>query len=492
MVIFRCSIVFMLAAGGVLTEAFTTKETNRPQKSFRRIRHPRDIKTRDVKLLLASSSSSEEEEKRMEMVRQLQNTFYLTTDEEGESTPSSTASSSSPRLEESTGRMLNLPLWRVGWVEVPGRSNCLNVHEGHYTNMFEKIIRDENNPNNYFGHLHLPGGTKASRTGQTRFELKTWQEEIQDDSRFDKKERSAVIGCLMRITDYRRLNDGRLVLLVQAIERFVVDTVVEAFPNGLAHVQLLPDIEDTIVLSSTKGKDDENFGKFRRAKAIRQAMQYHDYECDPIKLPLPENAEYMSAQDVFGSKIAKCLPFCFYNQDDSMLEDIAGIKEEEENENLSNTPPTSTSPTSFSGGQPLLEYQLMADLILRDPPPLTGVTRRKTNDIDALEKLLWLALEDCCRNYQFTLPPEVLCLMPPDMDYLAIEASQHPLSDKYPARRRQRRLSFSVPGLIENTPVGSAIVTRQLLLNAPGTRSRLLAVLERLEYLNNAVLGQFE
>jgi hypothetical protein len=91
----------------------------------------------------SSSNEENEEERRMELVRQLQKTFYQssTTDDE-------------PYLEESTGRMCNLPLWRVGWVEVPGRANCLNVHEGHYTNMFEKLLASSLETK-YFGHLHL-------------------------------------------------------------------------------------------------------------------------------------------------------------------------------------------------------------------------------------------------------------------------------------------------------------------------------------------------
>jgi Lon protease-like protein len=446
MIISWSFILLLSAAHAALLDAFAATTLS----SFRK----------DVSL--TSSSSADDEEKRMEMVRQLQNTFYASDDDD----------SPGVQLEESAGRMLNLPLWRVGWVEVPGRSNCLNVHEGHYTNMFEKILRGDSW---YFGHLHLPGGTKAARSNENRFQLKDWRQEVDDENRFDEKERSAVVGCLMRITDYRRLKDGRLILLVQGLERFVVDTVVESFPNGVAHVQLLPDIEDIPAR-------DENFGQVARAKAIRQSFDYHDYECDPIPLPLPKDTEYMSAQDVFGSEIAKCLPFCFFAKDDSMLDKIEPSVETEGDED----------DASFAGGQALLEHQLQGDLILRNPAPLPGVVRRKTQDLDALETLLWLELEGCCRNYKFTIPDEVLCLMPPQMDYLDMEPAKHPLSAKYPAKRRQRRLSYAAPALIENTNIGSAIPTRQILLNAPGTRARLAAVLERLELLNNAVLGQFE
>jgi Lon protease-like protein len=479
MILSYCFIVILLIANNVaVLNAFTTVTTGTrlPSSSFRA----------SVSLLASSSSDDNDkdndEEKRMEIVRQLQETFYSSSDNGDDDDAASTtggSSGSGTQWEESTGRILNLPLWRVGWVEVPGRSNCLNVHEGHYTNMFEKILRGDDPW--YFGHLHLPGGTTAARTNETRFQLKDWQGEVDDDSRFYERERSAVVGALMRITDYRRLKDGRLVLLVQALERFVVDTVVESFPHGVAHVQLLPDIEDVLPAK------DENFGKVARAKAIRQAVEYyHDYECDPISLPLPKDTQYMAPADVFGSEIAKCLPFCFFAKDDSVL-DSSEIEDSTETQGDDDD-----DAVAFTGSQPLLEYRLLADLVLRNPPPLPGVTRRETQDPNALETLLWLALEDFCRNYQFVLPEEVLCLMPSTMDYLDMEPAKHPVSDKYPAKRRQRRLSYAVPALIENTNVGAAIPTRQILLNAPGTRARLAAVLERIEKMNNAVLGQFE
>lgn len=125
---------------------------------------------------------------------------------------------------------------------------------------------------------------------------------------------------------------------------------------------------------------------------------------------------------------------------------------------------------------------------------------------------LKLAVEDLCRNYKFSLPHELAILIPPDMqDYLEIPTKQNTndynrgtttttsthqnsttLCSTYPVRRRQTRLSYSIPALMENTNIGASIPTRQILLSAPSTRIRLLAVLERLELLNTAVLGQFE
>ncbi|KAL3779663.1 hypothetical protein HJC23_006819, partial [Cyclotella cryptica] len=178
------------------------------------------------------------ESRRMDIVRILQNTYYrsLNEHEDGgndgfeESIGNGIRSTGkTATLEETTGRVLNLPLWRVGWVETPGRRNCLNVHEGQYTHI---------------------------RSGQEKYQLKTWKEDLSDETRFDLSllntykgndyvnDRSAVIGCLMQIVDHRRMDDGRLIILVQAVERFVVDEIIETKPYAVANVQILLDEEE--------------------------------------------------------------------------------------------------------------------------------------------------------------------------------------------------------------------------------------------------------
>jgi hypothetical protein len=144
------------------------------------------------------------------------------------------------------------------------------------------------------------------------------------------------------------------------------------------------------------------------------------------------------------------------------------------------------------GGELPLEQQLYGGGLLWNPPPIMSsnvVIRRAedTTDCDALETLLWLALEDFCRATGFVLPAEVSCLIPPDMDYLDVTSASIPLSPKYPKARRQRRLSYLAPALIENLDVGKGM--RQAWLNAPSTRARLLGVLERYDYLNNKLMG---
>jgi len=103
-------------------------------------------------------------------VRKLQEAFYR---------PDS--SDSYARLGKDTGRVLCLPLWRVGWTELPGRANCLNVHEPQYTHMFETVLAGP--APWYVGRLCLPGGFRMARTGAAPFVLTGCREELDDADR---------------------------------------------------------------------------------------------------------------------------------------------------------------------------------------------------------------------------------------------------------------------------------------------------------------------
>jgi Lon protease-like protein len=443
-----------------------------------------------------------DEAERMELVRKLQKTFYQPSGSEDDDNTSSAAAT---KLDPTTGIFHNLPLWRVGWVELPGRANCLNVHEGHYTNMFETILAGPQPW--YVGHLHLPGGTKNSRKlNETAFQLKNWQDEIADDSRWDSsslllRDRSAVVGCLMRITDYRRLQDGRLILLVHPLERFVVQKTLQSFPFGRADVQMLPDMDAYLAntFDTTENSGDENFYKVARAKAVRASFAHHEYECSTTRLlPLPKQEDYLATDTSFGSAITAVLPFSFFADDDSsLLEDTTAA------ESASSSSKIATD-DAFLGAAPPLEHTLINAGILQFPFSLTGGTtdngdsdNNADNDDDdddsstVLETLLWLELDDFCRAQSFRLPKEVLQLMPPNLvETLDLHPPAQFLSSKYPIHRRQQRLSYHIPALIEQTRYGANM--RQVWLNTPTTAARLRAVLQRFQAINEANMGQFE
>ncbi|OEU12765.1 hypothetical protein FRACYDRAFT_270473, partial [Fragilariopsis cylindrus CCMP1102] len=55
---------------------------------------------------------------------------------------------------------------------------------------------------------------------------------------------AALTGVLMRISDHRQMDDGRLVLIVQAMEKFKIQKVIRSHsPYAIADVKIYTDIE---------------------------------------------------------------------------------------------------------------------------------------------------------------------------------------------------------------------------------------------------------
>lgn len=462
------------------------------------------------------------ERERMNIVRSLQRSYYRDSAPPGVGSESNATSWRPARasLDPETGAIDGLPLWRVGWVETPGRRNCLNVHEMQYTHMFERIISQsssdadgrENDEPLYFGHLYLPGGTSSAKSNEERYRLKTWREELDDDRRFDDHgssstlnspdistpavDRSAVVGCLMEILDHQRMEDGRLMILVQALERFVVEDIVDVKPYGVANVRILLDEEDLPWEGRAGGTNvDEGRCESLRGRAVAASFGYHDYEFDRPRLPVKEGGLYLSKEEVPYVEISRLLPFARYSADETCLEaaneKAAGVEEAATVVALKDIDDGDGS--SLASGEPPLERQLQNGGITWDPPPVPNVVLRRSRDdldCDALETLLWLALDDFCRATGFALPEEVRILLPPELDYLDVTTDRRLQSD-YPKIRRQRRLSYLAPALIENLEVPMKGM-RQVWLNAPSTRARLLGALERYDYLNNKMMGRFQ
>jgi hypothetical protein len=391
--------------------------------------------------------------------------------------------------------------------------------------MTNTTTTDDDNVDNddgplYFGHLYLPGGSSSARSGERRYRLKTWREELDDEHRFDdhvtsatladpnvktpRVDRSAVVGCLMQVIDHRRMVDGRLVVLVQGLERFVVDEIIDTRPYAVANVQILLDEEelpwerrrDHSEGGTTRKdkrpemtRDDEDACSILRGRAITASFGYHDYEFDGQKLPGGEmEKNYLTKNDVPWMQISSILPFARYSDDERCLDAANDMSARVTNEII-------LDDDARGSGRLPMEKELWNGGILWEPPRIpstVGRHRRDKLDCDALEMLLWIALEDFCRGSGFALPEEVRCLMPPEMDYLdfAVTADSS-LSREYPKLRRQRRLSYLAPALIENLELPMKGM-RQVWLNTPSTAARLLGALERYEYLNNKMMGEFE
>jgi hypothetical protein len=213
---------------------------------------PERLKSRYSLSLSASpeDENAEDREARMDMVRQLQKSFYQNED---------------VILPPERGSTIikDLPLWRVQWTELPGFQNVLNVHVAHYTNMFQKVIFSDTNPK-YFGHIYLPGGSDNLDNPEYKLEEGT---------------KASMVGVLMQIADYKQLNDGRLVLIVQAVEKFrIVEAQRHHSPYAIATVEILPD-EEFIESFDDGPADGDN-----HIKAVESAFQLHPYEVRPITI----------------------------------------------------------------------------------------------------------------------------------------------------------------------------------------------------------------
>ena len=144
------------------------------------------------------------------------------------------------------GVLLDLPLWRVQWVALPGHSQVLHVHVPHYVHLFELLVSSSTSDSAYgdlddgsvtfggdgpcFGHLLLPGGSANLDKPEAILKRGT---------------RAPTIGTLMRLREVRRVGDGRLAVHAEAVGRFRVLRGTQASPYSKADVALLVDAEET-------------------------------------------------------------------------------------------------------------------------------------------------------------------------------------------------------------------------------------------------------
>jgi Lon protease-like protein len=467
-----------------------------------------------------NNSSDEDLKRHMAIVRSLQKSFYAS------------ERKAAPKVSKQTGIVQDLPLWRVPWVEVPGRSNVLNVHEPIYTNMFETILYG---PKPWcFGHLYLQGGSNNlnNKSNDPSYRLSTWRGDHDASASSgttttstaaatrEQHQHSATVGCLMKISDYRRMADGRLLLLVHAMERFVVTDIGQQVPYSIANVQLLPDSEEIDPDIEWMFHYKEQEIKLARAMAIEESIRFHDYEYDPDhKLPCPDTADFLDLSDVLGSSIAKVLPYCPYSKVLApplpMMRDSVMFMDMEDTA-ITTTTDTDTQKddtisTTTDDSSPTLESQLLQCQILNEPPAHPeSLTPRQDLTTDQLEYELWLAINDFLITSRTPVSPVLLGLVPPRVKWPAqfvlktiskgfvngfpeLKGVEHDfveLPSSYPSYRRQRRLSYSAAYLLERTFVGTNL--RQTLLETPSTQGRLRLVLEQFDLMHSQKWGEFQ
>ncbi|OEU08648.1 hypothetical protein FRACYDRAFT_249544 [Fragilariopsis cylindrus CCMP1102] len=475
--------------------------------------------------------SEEDFQRRMAIVRSLQMSFYgssaikPTTEAETNDDDNTAADINKendnivdvdglPEYNIENGSIERLSLFRAAWHELPGRSNVLIIRDPVYTNMFERMFythtysnSDHKNKSPWmmFGHLYMPKDFFGDKTkyplrsnNDTKYKLSTWNETnynkrstVSSDSAAAALSSTAVLGTLMYVRDYRRLKDGRILVLVHASERFVIDSIHQEIPYSIVDVKLLPDIEELhheagqvgVGLSSSKDNsndDDEQLLLDRiinedeslqvgpaRNKAIQESIQkYHGYECNPNQKlnGIPTKSD-LSIADITHDAISSVLPYCpFIDDDFNFDDDNNDNNDDKQRTTTSNTAVTTTAKVTEEGEttpSPSLELQLLLKGIMKIPPSDKRFNYGSNEwTTDELEHELWKIVDEflIVTNKTNTISPLLLELRNSSNQKNQNQnknKEEKEFSNYYPNHRRQRRFSYSVAYLLESVlPIG--------------------------------------
>ena len=487
--------------------------------------------------------SEEDFQRRMAIVRSLQMSFYGSSavkptpktesiDDKDSSQDTSTIVDhvdGVPEYNLDTGSIEKLSLFRAAWHELPGRSNVLIIRDPIYTNMFERLFythtysKNKKSPWMMFGHLYMPkkyfdtkkAKTSSSKTKETttttsngdsdsssskkqqqqqkndneyeKYKLSTWNEtnynkrtDVSSDSAVVALSSTAVLGTLMYVRDYRRLKDGRILVLVHASERFVIDQIHQEIPYSIVDAKLLPDIEELhyevakdngsddnddeqmLLLDRIINQDESLQARPARNKAIQESIQkYHEYECNPNqKLDGIPSKSDLSIADITHEAISSVLPYCPFNNafnfdDNNDNNDINNTQSITTSNAAAAAAATATTVTEEDETTPSLELQLLLKGIMKIPPSDKRFNYGSNADngsttalwtTDELEFELWKIVDEflTVTNKTNTVSPLLLELRTKEKGY-----------SNYPNHRRQRRFSYSVAYLLESIlPIG--------------------------------------
>lgn len=332
---------------------------------------------------------------KMEIIRSLQSSFYAedATKEEEEEKESIHDDHVDDEEDENrisdTGKITRLPLWRVPWTELPGRSNILNVHEPTYTHMFETVLRKSSSSANgcYVGHLHLSGGSKNMKTNAESDEYRLYSFPLKGERKAERKS-TTIVGTLLRIVDYVRVNDGRLLLLVQGLERFVITKVHQEYPYSIVDVQLLPDIS----------MDDDNIHKKKKKNMSDNFDVEKDFQL--VELPIrnkdkrkTREVEVVDMFDIMGTaSLKKLLPFVPFSSQRSQVyyseiddEQPQTIQQQQQHNQ------TSTMKSFYN--------RLVDSNILKDSSTLLSLANNMDNiSNEELERSIWICIDEFFRT----------------------------------------------------------------------------------------------
>lgn len=301
---------------------------------------------------------------------------------------------------------------------------------------------------------------------------------------------AAVLGTLLRVADYRRMADGRLLLLVQAMERIVVTQIKQDKPYAIANVQVLPDLEEMDDSSTTWFRcRTEPEVEQARAMANQESFQiWHSFEFENSTLDLPQQND-LPVEAVVGSALAKVLPYVPYQAN----RNVEALYKQQLDASSSSFP---VIDNSLVTQDPILQSMTLEERLIRLgilKHPVLG-NRYLQLSHDELEYRIWLALDDFLSSTKRPVSPILLGLIPQhviwpttfqlqsilkSIQQTNLEHKCVVLPSSYPALRRQKRLSYSVAALMES--IDTKTKFRQDLLSIPTTKERLAFILQQLE-----------
>jgi hypothetical protein len=141
--------------------------------------------------------------------------------------------------------------------------------------------------------------------------------------------RSAMVRSLMEILDHWRMDNRRLVVLMQALERFVVKEIINTRPYAIANVQIWLNEEElpweeggngNKIMTKTSSigamkhsdiRDVESKCKFLRGAAVTALFWYCKYKFKELILEI-----YLTKEDVPWLQISSLFSFTGYSADD--------------------------------------------------------------------------------------------------------------------------------------------------------------------------------
>ena len=443
--------------------------------------------------------SPEERKQRLEWAEQISKSFYR--NETGVIIEHATT-----HTNDNHTVLTNVPLWRVQWTELPGFQNVLNCHVPHYTHMFRKVLYGPKPW--YFGHIYLPRGSE-------NLENPNYFLCSSDNTNTTTSRPDAVthIGTLMKISDYKQLEDGRLMLIVQALNKFRVTRIHQHLPFAVATVELVPD-KESIQYYYQQAQQQQQ--QQMNTKSSKYCLYQAAKEAAVLESLYWEPFEYRNVL------ISECLqdggvsPLANYNQT-ATIEDETPISPKNSNNSWNKTLSNSFQ-ISLEDIDKEEEYldNAMDDYSVNSLEAVLEVERSVWIQLDYMLQLLTLVNPNPTQT--IPIPTQILGLIPvnddgdddwPDGFKLHTIAKQMSLNRnqvvgtwskspfvllssstvKYPTLRRAQRLSFVIWSILDTLLAGydPAIQTRQSVLELTSTRERLLAADRGIQAINRAL-----